>query len=501
LCFSQVHERNLHIDINLALIKLILAKRPNLKLVITSATLDSDQLRAFFSAGVLEVAGHMYDVQEFRLTRDPKFKLVSEGAYSPTTPQPYSTKKNKGKEKLKEPEENDDLHIQFQETWNSEGGGEQISDQLLDDDNECARVAVSACRMIVHCQHKGDILVFLAGQPDVLKAVDMMRYELSQSSCTISGERVVCFPLYGALSQGEQDKVRKSIEALKCDRKIIFATNIAETSVTIDGIKFVVDSGREKVVKLDPRTGWPSLQIQPVTRSSVKQRRGRAGRTSAGWYVPLYSGAFAEQMLPLRPPEICRCDLASPLLDVLCLVKEWLPELEMLDPPPKEAVRRAIDTLTYLEAINEVQGDSIPKPTPKGSQMARLPLSCPQSAAMLIRASKRDLATSEEVAAIAAMLEVGVDRLLKTKDRDRLEEKMCGHRDESGDHITLLNLFLEYRHHKEKKMGERNYIQHWCKRNGIQARVMESAYKVYQQIRQAMKRCNIPILSCPRYLP
>jgi len=388
----QVHERNINIDVNLALLRQVLEQRPELKLVITSATLDASRLKNFFSATTLKIEGKAFEVHDMPLCEGPRFLPVDPAAVSPTTT-PRAKKNNrdkKGKEKIKEPAEEDskkDLRNAFR---SGPLAGEELI-KLLDDDKECARVAVSACATLLQSrEEKGDILVFLPGQADVLAAVAIMQ-ELVRD---LQGERVLCLPLYGALAQKHQDRARESAANLKCDRKIIFATNIAETSVTIDGIKFVLDSGREKVMAIDRRTGWPSLQLQPVTKSSVTQRRGRAGRTADGFYTRLYSDSFETQMQDQRAPEICRCDLASTLLDVLCREGKWLPKLEMIDPPPEATVRFASETLQFLEAI-EMTGGGTPTLTRKGRLIAQLPFSRPQSAAMLIRASEPDLEVSD----------------------------------------------------------------------------------------------------------
>jgi len=480
-----VHERNVNIDVNLALLKQLLGKRPDLKLVITSATLDSSKLKKFFSAKTLNIKGRTYPVVDRQLHQEPGFLLLAD-VVSHTTSRAKINRDKKGKEKIKEPED-EDARVTL-----GSGDSETVV-QLLSKDKHCARMAVSACATLLAKKEKGDILVFLPGQEDVWRAVTAMEAVLVQE---FPSERVRCLPLFGALNPQEQERVHKSNDELNCDRKIIFATNIAETSVTIKGIKFVVDSGREKVMSLDPRTGWPSLQLQPVTKSSVTQRRGRAGRTEEGYYIPLYTISYASGMQDNLEPEMRRCDLTSTLLEVLCLEGKWLPNMQMIDPPSEVAVRYAIETLTFLDAINMT--GATPTVTEKGRLMARLRFSSPHTAAMLLRAAKPDLGVSEEVAIIAVMMEVGpLDRFSK-KYHERLNDMLCSQLDESGDHITLLHLFLQYR--KEKPYAK----ERWCKHLGIDPRKMQAVEKLFSRTMKAMQKNNIPILSCPKsvkYVP
>ncbi len=417
-------------DINLALLKRTISKRPDLKVVITSATMNADRLCNYFNAEKLKILGKTHSVERIN--------------------------------------------------WQSEESLEMDSE---DDEEDYLTQAVTVCEYIHKVKPPGDILVFLTGQDEVIQACDMMAEKMEEKS-----PRGLALPLYGLLSQEEQSKAKKSREELNCSRKIIFATNVAETSITIAGVVYVVDSGRAKLKSFDLHFSSPILQIGFITRASAKQREGRAGRTQPGEYYPLYSKSDKHQMKEHDVPEIQRTDLTSLVL-LLLRNRIHLRELELLDEAKPQAVAQAMETLFHLGALGEDKRTL----TPKGKKMAMFPLA-PQSVAMILRSEKEDLACSREVAIVAAMLESGTASFFTCQGTQEALKEQYNYKswfnDESGDHITLMHLFLEFETQRTKSLKKR-----WCASNFISYRKMNEAQKLLLMIERAMKNANIRILS------
>ena len=372
---DEAHERSLNIDFLLGLLKRILKRRRDLKLVITSATIDTEKFsRAFDNAPVIEVSGRMYPVEII---------------YSPP-----------------ETDEDDKSEATYVES------------------------AVMAVDRLVSERKKGDILVFMPTQRDILEACDMLEGRRYKNTKVL--------PLYARLPAARQKRVFEK----GTFRKIIVATNVAETSITIPGIKYVVDTGLARISRYVPKTRTTTLPVVPISKSSADQRAGRCGRVQNGVCIRLYAEEDFLTRPEFTPPEILRANLAEVVLRMMALGLGDIKSFEFVDPPPAARIGSAYDTLLELGAIR-------PKDPKKGKAsgfiltrtgrlMARLPLD-PRLSRMLIEAEMTGCLP--EITAITAALTIPDPRYTDDDDRDAAEKAHAAFVDPRSDFITLYNLW------------------------------------------------------------
>lgn len=303
-----------------------------------------------------------------------------------------------------------------------------------------------------------------------------------------SGE-LVAVPLYSSLPPALQQKIFEAAPGPKfaggpSGRKVVVATNIAETSITIDGIVFVVDPGFAKQKVYNPRIRVESLLVSPVSKASASQRAGRAGRTQPGKCFRLYTEkAFKQELTEQTYPEILRSNLGVVVLTLKKLGIDDLVHFDFLDPPAPETLMRALEMLNYLGCLSD-DGDL----TDTGDQAAEFPLD-PQLAMMLIESPKYKC--SNEILSIAAMLSVPLV-FVRPKEVQR-EADDCKQRFShlDGDHLTLLNVFHAYKQHLSDGVDPGTF----CYDNYINARSMKSAENVREQLKRTMERLNLQMLS------
>lgn len=326
--FDEFHERSLNSDVALALVReaqqLI---RPDLRIVIMSATIDAESICEKLAAPLIECEGKMFDVQTFKVSRES-------------------------------------------------------------DTTDTESIARDTCKVILeaHRKHDGDILVFLPGQGEIRRSAELLSVSL--------GNTHIC-PLYGMLSQTEQ---RMAISpSREGERKVVLATSIAETSITIEGVRIVIDSGFCRRLIHDHRTGMSHLETVRISKDMAAQRRGRAGRVAEGICYQLWNKAVEHQMQDNRTPEITDSDLTSSILDIMSWGTDDVESLSWLTPPPHANVVKAIQLLQLLGALSR---DG--KLTNKGKKMAYLPCH-PRIAKMLIEAETN--AQKALACDIAAILE------------------------------------------------------------------------------------------------
>jgi len=313
---------------------------------------------------------------------------------------------------------------------------------------------------------EGDILLFLTGQEDIEEACKRIDEEKKKYSC----RELTCIPLYSALSPSRQRLIFEPSRGRKC----IVSTNIAETSLTIDGVIYVIDAGYSKLNVYNPILRIESLLITPITKASAKQRAGRAGRTSPGKVFRLYTEDIYHSVLPDQNiPEILRSNISTVVMQLKKFGIDDLVHFDFIDPPAPESLMRAIELLNYLGAI-----DDNCNLTSVGKMMVEFPLD-PQLSKMIIASC--DLKCSNEILSLASMLSVP-SCFIGYNAKDKFAHK-------SGDHITLLNVYQAFKlNHEDIR---------WCNEYFISYRSLKSVDDVRRQLVQIMIKLNLNLVSAP----
>ncbi|HEY1052177.1 MAG TPA: ATP-dependent helicase HrpB [Prosthecobacter sp.] len=401
--FDEFHERNLLSDVALALVKhLQQTQRPDLVMLVMSATLDAEPVAAYLN---------------------PCPILVSEGQSYPV----------------------------------------EVEYLPLPDQRPLSTQAAEAVERILYEGDPGDILVFMPGRGEINGTLDALRGLRTQ-------ERVACIPLHGELEPLEQDRAF----APNSLRKVIVATNVAETSITIDGIRHVVDSGVARVARYDAERGIGTLLLEPISRASADQRKGRAGRTATGTCHRLWTAISHKSREERNTPEIQRSDLAEVVLLLHSLGIQEAATFDWLDKPDPQAVERAERLLTMLGALNEDKADL----TPVGRQMLRLPMH-PRYSRMLIEASQRGCVPD---AALCSALVSGRD-LLARLDRDDASTKATREMFEESEESDFITLMRAYDFAKDNGFSFER-----CRSHGINAQVARQVEQTCQQILHAARQ-------------
>lgn len=290
----------------------------------------------------------------------------------------------------------------------------------------------------IHIQHPpGDILVFLTGQEEIEAAEELLKHRTRGLGTKIA-ELIIC-PIYANLPTELQNKIFEPTP--EGARKVVLATNIAETSLTIDGIRYVIDPGFCKMKSYNARTGMESLLITPISKASAMQRAGRAGRTGPGMCFRLYTlHNYHTDLEDNTVPEIQRTNLANVVLTLKSLGIHDLLNFDFMDPPPAEALLKALEVLYALGALNKL-GEL----TKSGRRMAEFPVD-PMLSKMIVASDKYKC--SEEIVSIAAMLSIGNSIFYRPKDKQVHADnaRMNFHTGNVGDHIALLKVrkFVKY---------------------------------------------------------
>ncbi|KAJ9563646.1 hypothetical protein OSB04_008806 [Centaurea solstitialis] len=294
-------------------------------------------------------------------------------------------------------------------------------------------------------------------------------------------ELIIC-PIYSNLPSELQSKIFKPTP--EGARKVVLATNIAETSLTIDGIKYVIDPGFVKMKFYNPRTGTESLQIRPVSKASANQRAGRSGRTGPGKCFRLYTcDCYNNELDDNTVPEMQRTNLANVVLSLMSLGIDDLLNFDFMDPPPSEALLKALELLFALGALNK-HGEL----TNVGRKMAEFPLD-PMLSKMIVASDKYKC--SDEIISIAAMLSVENSVFYRPKDKQVHADNahLNFHMGHVGDHIALLKVYSTWK--------ETNFSTQWCYENYIQVRSMKSARDIRGQLEGLLERVEIELVSNP----
>ncbi|RYR33267.1 hypothetical protein Ahy_A10g047825 isoform B [Arachis hypogaea] len=425
---DEAHERTLSTDILFGLVKDISRFRPDLKLLISSATLDAEKFSDYFdSAPIFKIPGRRYPV-EINFTKAPEADYLD--------------------------------------------------------------AAIVTSLQIHVTQPPGDILVFLTGQEEIETAEEILKHRTRGLGTKIA-ELIIC-PIYANLPTELQAKIFEPTP--EGARKVVLATNIAETSLTIDGIKYVIDPGFCKMKSYNPRTGMESLLVTPISKASAMQRAGRSGRTGPGKCFRLYTAYnFHNDLDDNTVPEIQRTNLANVVLTLKSLGIHDLLHFDFMDPPPAEALLKALELLFALSALNKL-GEL----TKVGRRMAEFPVD-PMLSKMIVASEKYKC--SDEIISIAAMLSVGNSIFYRPKDKQVHADnaRMNFHTGNVGDHIALLKgiklVHLPRWYKVYNSWKETNYSTQWCYENYIQVRSMKRARDVRDQLAGLLERVEIELTS------
>ena len=395
LIIDEAHERSLNIDFLLGYFHGLLERRKDLRLVISSATLDAGRFSEFYrNAPVVEVEGRTYPVEDHFLPGEQEEELRH--------------------------------HVARAVDWIS-----QVDD-------------------------KGDVLVFLPGEREIRDCAKLLEGRI------LSDTEIL--PVYARLSLAQQQQVFRSSER----RRIVLATNVAETSLTIPGIVYVIDSGLARISRFNPGRQVQRLQIEQISQASARQRRGRCGRIREGVCLRLYDEFDLEQAPEFTDPEIRRSSLAGVVLRMKALRLGDVREFPFLDPPSPRAVAEGFRTLEEVGALESRQGEL----TEVGKQLARLPLD-PRLGRMLLEA--RDRKVLGEVLIIVAGLSVMDVRERPPEKESKADEMHAAFEDPDSDFVSLLNIWhalLEFR--KDDRRWHRNQLRRFCERKFLSMRrIME----------------------------
>uniref|UniRef100_A0A1A8NA93 ATP-dependent RNA helicase DHX33 n=1 Tax=Nothobranchius pienaari TaxID=704102 RepID=A0A1A8NA93_9TELE len=324
-----------------------------------------------------------------------------------------------------------------------------------------------------------DILVFMTGQEEIEALARTCRDIAKHLPDGCSS--MVVIPLYASLPPAQQLRVFQP--AAKGCRKVILSTNIAETSVTISGIKYVIDTGMVKAKRFNPDSGLEVLAVQRVSKAQAWQRAGRAGREDSGFCYRLYTEQEFDNLVPMTVPEIQRCNLAGVMLQLMALGIPDVMNFDFMSKPSSEAIRSAVEHLELLGAVEKKKEQVLL--TALGKKMASFPLEPRYAKTILL---SPDYACSEEILSIVSLLSVDSVLYNPPARRDEVLAARKKFTSSEGDHVTLLNIYRAFK----KVSGNKE----WCRENFVNSRNMSLVKEVQAQLREIFLKLNLKLESC-----
>lgn len=418
IIIDEAHERSLNIDFLLGYLAQLLPKRPDLKVVITSATIDPERFsRHFGDAPIIEVSGRTYPVEV-------RYRPLLE-------------------------EDSDDAD----------------RDQIT---------AITDAVEELQKEGKGDILVFLSGEREIRDTADALtkkQYRFTE-----------ILPLYARLSHAEQHRVFQP----HTGRRIVLATNVAETSLTVPGIKYVIDPGFARISRYSHRTKVQRLPIEPVSQASANQRKGRCGRTSDGICIRLYGEDDFNARPEFTDAEILRTNLASVILQMTAAGLGDIEKFPFIDPPDHRNIRDGVQLLQELGAFDPAQKDLRKRLTQTGRKLAQLPVD-PRLARMVLEADRNGCV--REVMVIAAALSIQDPRERPADKQAQADQQHARFKDETSDFLAYLNLWRHVRE-QQKERGSSSF-RRMCKQEYLNFLRIREWQDIYSQLRTVAKQMGI----------